>query len=309
MTAQTTETRIGEAIQRSQTTASDSYDNVSVFSIYWKSDDTSAEDSSLFIQTLSKLQNVQTRQRGLSDDDIASTLIPEIYPAASQSGSRKLFVLHYAGHAIAGSTTDSLIIVPKIGQELGRGPQLNMSLIKDVLKDKSALGLDVLLVLDCCCARAKVAGQGEKAKGARVELMAGTAPKGISNPGEDGWTFTQHWCETFTKLLEIGTPFTCDDIVKDLTPDSEPEQFPSTFVLREGQDLPITFRRHPGPIEPATATSRSVVTHIEENPDALPLKQLINELPVPTSGGGTLLLLRIPVFLQEFLVPPGVVLS
>jgi hypothetical protein len=69
MTAQTVETRIDEAIQRMHIAVSDSYDNVSVFSIYWKSDNTGgAEDSSLFIQTLSKLQNIQTCQRSLSDD-------------------------------------------------------------------------------------------------------------------------------------------------------------------------------------------------------------------------------------------------
>jgi hypothetical protein len=156
MTAQTIETRIDEAIQRMQIAVSDSYDNVSVFSVYWKSDDTgSAEDSSLFIQTLSQLQNVQTCQRSLSDDDRIFRLGGEVVDrAASQSGSRKLFILHYAGHAIAGSTPDSLIITPKIGQELGRGPEINMSLIKDELKvtGSQSSGLDVLLVMDCCCA-------------------------------------------------------------------------------------------------------------------------------------------------------------
>ena len=110
MTAQTIETRIDEAMQRMQIALSDSYDNVSVLSIYWKSDDTgSAEGSSLFIQALSKLQNVQTCQRSLSDKDRVFSLGPEVvHRAASQSGSRKLFILHYAGHAIAGSTPDSL---------------------------------------------------------------------------------------------------------------------------------------------------------------------------------------------------------
>jgi len=133
-----------------------------------------------------------------------------------------------------------------------------MPIIKDELKNEASksLGLDVLLVMDSCCAA--IAGRGGKTKGARVELMAATARKGISNSREDGRTFTQHWCEAFTKLLEIGTPFTCDDIIKDITPDSELEQFPSTFVLREGWDLPITFRLNPGPIEstlPAAMTS------------------------------------------------------
>ena len=250
------------------------------------------------------------------------TLAGEIAGAASQSGRRKLLILHYAGHAIAGSTLESLIITPKIDQELGGGPEIDMSLIKNILKDlaSKSLGLDVLLVIDSCCAG--IAGRGGKAKGARVELVAATARKGIGNSRKDGRTFAQHWCEAFTKLLEIGEPFTCNDIVKNITPDPELEQFPAMSVLREGWDLPITFRPHPSPIAstlPVAVTSRTVVTafHIEENPDSAPLEKLIeylDEAPVkitilavlPTSS--TLLLLRIPVFLQDLLILPRVAL-
>ena len=86
--------------------------------------------------------------------------------------------------------------------------------------------------MDSCCAA--IAGRSGKPKSARVELMAATARKGVSNSRRVGRTFTQHWCEAFTKLLEIGKPFTCDDIIKDMTPYYELEQFSSTFVLREG---------------------------------------------------------------------------
>jgi hypothetical protein len=68
---------------------------------------------------------------------------------------------------------------------------------------------------------------------------------------------------------------------------------------------------------PVAVTSRTVVTafHIEENPESAPLKKLIkylDEAPVkitvlavlPTSS--TLLLLRVPVFLQDLLVLPRV---
>jgi hypothetical protein len=169
-----------------------------------------------------------------------------------------------------------------------------MSIIKDQLKDAASNcpGLDILLVMDSCCAA--IAGRGGKAKGSRVELVAATARKGISNSRKDGQTFTQHWCEAFTKLLEIGKPFTCDDIIKDIIPDSELEQFPSAFVLREGCDLPITFCLHPGPVEstlPVAVTSRT-----EEDPNSPAV--------LPTSG--TLLLLRIPVYLHELLVLPHV---
>jgi len=322
MDAQTVETRIDEAIQRMQSAVSDSYDNISVFSIYWTSDDTGgAEDSSLFIQTISKLHNVQTCQRSLSDDRSQLFRLggEVINQAASQSGSRKLFILHYAGHAIAGRTLDSLIIVPQLGQELGSGPEIDMSVIKDELKVTASdcSGLDILLVMDSCCAA--IAGRGRKAKGSRVELVAATARKGISNSRTDEQTFTQHWCEAFTKLLEIGKPFTCD-IIKVIIPDSELEQFPSTFVLREGWDLPITFCLHPGPVEstlPAAVTSRMVVTafHVKEDSNSPSLKQLINHLnnvPVPITvlavlpTSSTLLLLRVPVFLHELLVLPRV---
>jgi hypothetical protein len=100
-TAQTVEARIDEAIQRMQIAVSDSYDSVSLLSIYWKSDDTSGrEDSSLFIDTLSKLQNVKSCQRSLDDDAMSFTLVGDIAGEASQSGRRKLFILYYAGHAL-----------------------------------------------------------------------------------------------------------------------------------------------------------------------------------------------------------------
>lgn len=68
---------------------------------------------------------------------------------------------------------------------------------------------------------------------------------------------------------------TRNTVVKDITPDYELEQFPFTFVLREGRDSPITFRLHLGPIEstlPAAVTSQTVLTafHVKENPNSSP---------------------------------------
>jgi hypothetical protein len=85
-------------------------------------------------------------------------------------------------------------------------------------------------------------------------------------------------------------------------------------------DLPVTFRLHPGPIEstlPAAVASRTVVTafHVKEDPNSPSLKQLIDHLknaPVPITvlavlpTSSTLLLLRVPLFLQELLVLPRV---
>jgi len=99
-------------------TVSDSYDTVSVFSVYWESDNTDgADDSSLFIQTLSKLQNVQTCQQSLSDDEtLLGSLGLNIIRAVSQSRTHKLFIFHYAGHTITGSTLDS----PQTGSGAGQ---------------------------------------------------------------------------------------------------------------------------------------------------------------------------------------------
>jgi len=275
----TVETTIGEA-----TRLADSYDTISVLSIYWKSDDTGcAEDSSLFVQTLSKLHNVRTRQRALVDNDRLFSVGAEVERAASLGN---LFILHYAGHATAGSTPESLITTPKIDQEPGNGPELNLTIIKDELKNLKSSGLDVLFVIDCIVHATKGQGKNVRGRGAKVEVMAGTAQKGLSNSEGAGRTFTQHWCQAFTTLLEVGNAFTCDDIVRHVTTESEQERVPSTFVLREGSDLPITFYRNPDTIDSA--------------------------LPVagePSRKGGTLLLLRMPVELQEMLGIPNVVLT
>ena len=156
----------------------DSYDNVSVLSIYWKSDDNGgAEDNSLFIQTLSKLWNVQTCQQSLSDDHRIFRLGAEVVDrAASQSGSRKLFILLYAGRANAGSTYT---------RQLHYHPQ-NQS------------GAGVLMMNSCCAA---IAGRGGKAKGARVELVVATAPKDVGNSRKVGRTYTQHCCQRYNSRL------------------------------------------------------------------------------------------------------------
>ena len=192
MKAQGVEAKLEEAIQRMQIAAADSYNNITVVSIYWKSDDTGgAADSDLFIQTLSQLQNVQTHQRSLSDQVVLFELVTEILRiVVSQSESRRLFILHYAGPVIASSTSDSLTIAPKIGQELDSGSEIDMSYIKDGLKDMASKSeaLDVLLVMDSC--RSTISGRSRNTRGARVELMAAPVGKGVSNSKIDGRTFT-----------------------------------------------------------------------------------------------------------------------
>ena len=321
MSAASVETKVNAAIQRIQTATTDFYENILVFSTYWESDDTGGmQDSDLFIRTLSQLHTVQSHKRALSDNDWAVPLSYEISEYAQQQPkTRRLFVLHYAGHAKGDSTSDNLIIVPKIDQEIDEGPEINMSLIKEGLKAlcSKTSGLDVLMVMDCCCA--SVAGRGTTAKGARMELMAATSPKGISNSRLDGSTFTQHWCTAFSSLLKTGMAFNCTAIIGVINSRSDLEQFPRSFILREGWDIPITFRSDPAttPKLPAAMTTKTIITafHLEENPDTDPLKQLIKYLedaPIPLTViaallvSSTLLLLHVPAFFQELLGLPRV---
>ncbi len=319
LTVGNAETKVGAALHRIQAATVDSYENISICSLHWQSDDTGGEqDSAHFIQTVSILQNVQSQTITLSDDDWVTPVTSRIIAIAQlQPASRRLFILHYAGHATGDSTSDNLIITPRIGQEIEQEPNINISLVKENLKAlcSKVLGLDVLLVMDCCCAA--VAGRG-KVKGARVELMAATSPKGISNSRLDGPTFTDRWCTAFTELLATGAAFTCTDIIGNINSRPDLEQFPRTFILREGWDVPITFRSNPHatPHLPPAMRIKTVVIafHIEEEPDHSSMKQFITHLetsPVPMTViaalpiSSTLLLLHVPAFFQELLgVPP-----
>ena len=156
---------------------SDCYDNISVLSTYWASDDTgSKEDTTLFLDTISKLENVETHKRVLADDDEVFSLRDEIANQAKSTiaGNRQLFILHYAGHAVATSTSSRLVITPKIAHGEFVGPQLNMTLVKDALKDLATTspGLDILLVMGCFTSLA----ESTRVEGARVELLHSRIP-------------------------------------------------------------------------------------------------------------------------------------
>jgi len=325
MESATVKERIQTAISRVETASLDHYDSISIISIYWASDNTGGkEDSSLFLTTVSKLGNaettMETQAREIADEERVRRLLSQILKQAeSMTGRRKLFILHYAGHAIATSTSNSLIITSKIDGDDASASKLNMTLIKDALKDlaSTSKGLDVLLVLDCCCAA--VAGRGMVTSGERVELMAATSGGGISNSRLDGKTFTQHWCQAFEKFLESGQPFCCNDIETTINSTVTLEQYPATFVLREGWGVPVTFRALPSSttLIPSALTGQTVITalHVVESPDTKSMELLINYLQnapiritvlatLPISS--TLLLLRVPVYLQEMLVLPRV---
>ena len=130
--------------------------------------------------------------------------------------------------------------------------------------------------------------------------------KSVIRERMDGGPLRSTWSEAFTKLLEIGKPFICDDIIKNINPD--------LFLLHEGWDLPITFCGSTTLTLTAPMSQMVVAAfQVEGKPDSLSIKQLIKYLdmaPVPIavlvvlpfSESSTLLLLRIPTALQELLV-------
>jgi hypothetical protein len=194
-----------------------------------------------------------------------------------------------------------------------------MTLLRESLMEMvgRTSGLDVLILLDCCCAA--VAGRGRGTKGQRLELMAATSGGGLSNSRKDGKTFTQNWCQAFEHYIAQGKPFNCDDILIFINEDNKLEQHPATFVVRDGWGIPITFCALPNSITsiPAVSSSRTVIValHLEEDLDSTPMTSLMNFLQdapikitvlaaLPISS--TLLLIRVPIYLQEMLVVPRV---
>jgi hypothetical protein len=121
----TVEQRVEAAISRIQTASLDRYKSISAISLYWKLDDTSGhEDSSLLINTISKLSDhsdpetatqVETLSHTLEDDVEVIPLLSLIkYQTQSMREIRHLFILYYTGHAVGVSTCNSLIIISKI---------------------------------------------------------------------------------------------------------------------------------------------------------------------------------------------------
>jgi hypothetical protein len=158
----------------------DHYDTISAISVRWNSGDTgSLDDSSLFIKTILQLSNTETtvnaRERVLVEDVDTSPLpfiIDMFAEGQKMAGKRRLFIVHYAGHTVTAS--NGLILTSRISEEIDDGDrtQFNMTYVRDSLRQLALnfCGLDVLILLDCCCVA--VAGRGQGIKGERVELMA-----------------------------------------------------------------------------------------------------------------------------------------
>jgi hypothetical protein len=65
-----------------------------------------------------------------------------------------------------------------------------------------------------------MSGWARDIRGARVELMAATAPNGISNSRMDRPS-PNIGVKAFIKLLKVGTPFACEDLCDDINSDWE----------------------------------------------------------------------------------------
>lgn len=157
-------------------------------------------------------------------------------------------------------------------------------------------------MMDCYCA---VSGISKNVSGARVEFMAATAS--IDAPDRmDGGPSRSTGPKPLPSFWRLG------DLSHATT--SSKIYLPATcfFCMKVGI---YTFCGSTTSTLPASMTSQMVIAvfHVEEKPDSLPMKQLINYLdmvPVPItvlvvlpfSEYSTLLLLRIPTALQELLV-------
>lgn len=319
--------KVEQAVSKMKKASLDHYDMVSALSIYWASDDTGAkDDSALWLETIRKLGTEGTvviaAERVLQDKEDIFGLIQHIVDQARAMGTaRRLFILHYAGHGAAENKADKLVITARICEsDQVVGPELDMTYIKDSIEllAKRSDGLDALVLLDCCCA--STAGRGTEVIGERLELMAATSSRGLSNRRCDGKTFTQSWCDAFEVLLDRGQPFDCTDICNAINCERNLAQFPATFVVREGWGVPITFRAVPHSMTLSSSSSvlpasQFVVTafHLKEDPNSEDLRVLISYLegaPVPISVLGalsissTLLVLRVPQYFQEMLALP-----
>jgi hypothetical protein len=322
------EQRIEAAIQRVKTTSKAHYDSISVLSTYWEADETGGVlDANLFLQTISQLHDEDTRVTTdvhvLPDNAKVYHLISKINSLVEAlTGARRLFIFHYPGHGASDRNTNNLIISSKIskGKRIN-GSHLNMTLIKDTLRDlaSTCVGLDVLILLDCF--PASLGRRSKTSIGRRVELMAATSAGGLSNSREGEETFTIYWCRSFDKLMKVGEPFDCDAIMSSINEELGLEQ-PATFVLRGGCGAPITFRAPllSTTLAPTPQHSRTVITalHIAEDAHSESLNHLIEYLQRGAPAdfritilaalpiASTLLLLRVPVYFQEMLELPRV---
>lgn len=298
------------------------YEAISVFSSSWMGDDSGGnEDSQLFIDTTKILPAVSDRAVAFqipSDYPFAAFIsrLMTAFQSLTRISGRKLFIVHYAGHAEAGSTSEALVLVRHAGDgdpdskaSADVSDVLPFNLIKQIIKTSSSgiNGFDLLYVMDCCCSA--LGGRGPKQL-SRVEFVAATTAMGISNARSDGTTLTQMWCKQFSSLVNNKVPFTAKQIVVNLQDEPTSDGFPAIFLIEEGRGAPILF--HPSPVlssVPSKSKYDAVVAfHVleEESEDAFKkLSSYISESGIPVSviavipTSSVLLLLLVPFFMFQ----------
>lgn len=295
----------------------DKYEEFAVFSMCWANDETGgAEDCDLFIQTMfkipcsSKWQQTYVIQENDTEIDIIAPMTQLI--KQMNKAKRGLLIVHYAGHGTKGSTSSNLMLVPVIGQENDK-PALKFHYIKQNLMGSAEHGLDVLMVMDCCCAAAG-AGRGSYKNG-RVEFVAATTQEGISNSREDGQTFTQAWCIAFEALMEQKKLFCTEDVITQLSTKQNENlaQFPYCFVLQEGSELKISFNpnREPGQQQVTNVSKlKAMMVAFHATEDSLKIEDIADKLGslnvavrvvAVLPAASSLIILEIPEILGEFL--------
>jgi len=338
--ARAVEEQLRDATERMQSLLRDDYDAYTVLSLFWDSDNTGgALDSNLFLATMKEYRSsVETVSLSLDDKSLGQDVTSKIAaltntPSFGKASARSLFVFHYAGHGWGSS--DSLHLCPRIqnpdADELeSDAVSFSFTPVKDMLKEVArGRGFDVLFLMDCCCAAVGGRNVRRRMKGPRVEFVAATTGRGISNSRDDGQTFTMAWCEAFRTLQSRGTPFNVEGVREEMSKQKNLAQFPAIITIFEGIDLPITFRPRPAtnlvvaPISPTLPPNpvRTVIAafHLTEDPqseEVLQLTDFLTRSPVGVSvlaalpSKSTWLFLRMPSALKDFLnVVPALVLQ
>jgi len=134
-------------VERLKIETSDEYDAVGILSLHWTSDNTGAGlDTHLFTDTFSGLLNgVVSDTCEIPDGGSKiNIMIKSGRTMEKLTGQRKLFILHYVGHEIRGSTSNRLELTPRIG---GDEEMLDFSTVKNMIT-KSALKTAELGIYD-----------------------------------------------------------------------------------------------------------------------------------------------------------------
>ena len=151
--------KLDTAIAYSQKYLNDGYEQLAVFCCRWQSDDTgSDEDCKLFIDTMTKLcSDCSSCTHSIEEEEDIDDWMSECVSLRKKLDKKKrsLFIFYYAGHATKNSTSDSLTLTALSEEDTkNENTKRDFTLMKDSLlrAAKANPFMDVLMVMDCCCA-------------------------------------------------------------------------------------------------------------------------------------------------------------